>query len=163
MAFDDAVRAARAIRRPIATASIALSLCVACAGLGGPGESPAGTVWRVVEMGAKPVPRLEGGRAPTLRLDGVSSQASGFMGCNRMTTSFELEGDTLRFGLMATTRMACEPVATAVETDYMEIIEAVAHWRRREGRLELLDADRIPAMRLEPAGRIDTLPPKEER
>lgn len=131
---------------------------VGCSSFGGPGDPPIDTVWRVVELDGQPVPRLPDNRAPTLLLDGASARASGFTGCNRMTGGYVLAGDQLSFGVLATTRMACEAPASEIEMAYEKALAVVARWRRREARLELLDAQRAVLMRLEVAGRVDELP-----
>jgi heat shock protein HslJ len=149
----------RRLLGPLRIALVSLA-SFGCAGLMGPGEPPFETVWRVVEIDGVPVPRLPDNRAPTLQLDGEEARASGFTGCNRMTGSFVLEGDALSFGLLATTRMACEALSSQVEMGYLQSIESVTRWRRRDDGLELMDLEGRVRMRLEPAGRIDApLPP----
>lgn len=130
-----------------------------CAGLGGPGEPPVDTVWRVVEIGGAPVPRLPDNRAPTLFLDSQTDMASGFTGCNRMTAGYVLAGEALDFGMLATTRMACEMAGAETEMAYAQALAGVARWRRRDGKLELLDEQGEVLMRLETTGRVDELPP----
>ena len=130
-----------------------------CAGFGGPGEPPLDTVWRVFEIGGSPVPRLPDNRAPTLFLDSETDMASGFTGCNRMTGGYVLAGEALDFGMLATTRMACEMAGAETEMAYEQTLAEVARWRRRDGKLELLDEKGEVLMRLEPTGRVDALPP----
>jgi copper homeostasis protein (lipoprotein) len=67
-----------------------------------------GTVWRLVELVGRPMPaRPDSARAPgfTLLVDGHKVQGSA--GCNRMTGTYQLTGTSLKFGPLATTRMAC--------------------------------------------------------
>jgi len=138
----------------------AVAVLAGCAVLGG-GEAPTDSVWRVVSIGGESVPRLPHNRAPTLLLGAageVAGRASGYTGCNRMTGGYRLAGEALAFELLATTRMACEAPAGAVETAYLAALADVAWWRRSGGALELIGPDGDVRMRLEPAGRVDRPP-----
>ena len=60
-------------------------------------------------------------------------------GCNRIIGSIELDGDRLRFGRMASTRMSC-PDGMDQENRLIETLKHVACYRIRGSHLELLDA-----------------------
>ena len=72
---------------------------------------------------------------PTLTLD--AGTASGFGGCNRFTGKYELDGDSIAIGPLASTRMACEDAKTAVEDAYLPALEAVDAWAIEGGELVL--------------------------
>lgn len=148
-------RGSTRLHSPRVFAAVALLALAGCASLVGPGEPPVDTVWRVVELDGRPVPRLHANRAPTLLLDAAAARASGFAGCNRMTGRYTIDGDAISFGPLASTRMACGPPADEVETRYFEALEAVVGWRVRDEALELLDAEGSVLARLERTGRID--------
>jgi heat shock protein HslJ len=139
--------------RSIAPALLAVGIA-GCAAFGGGGDPPIDTVWRIAELDGVEVPRLQGNRAPTLLLD-AEGRASGFTGCNRMTAGYTLEGDAIEFGTIASTRMACEPVASEVELAYLEALASVTAWRRRGDDLELRDAAGAVRIRGETTGRVD--------
>jgi heat shock protein HslJ len=99
----------------------------------GSGELP-GTSWDLAEMGptgdfARIVPTIEFGGDGTV---------SGFAGCNTFTGTFTTDGSTLTLGPLATTRMACERPASAVEATYLEALAGVTSWSiGADGRLTL--------------------------
>jgi heat shock protein HslJ len=63
---------------------------------------------------------------------------SGFAGCNTFTGTFTTDGSTLTLGPLATTRMACERPASAVEATYLEALAGVTSWSiGADGRLTL--------------------------
>jgi putative lipoprotein len=75
-------------------------------------------------------------------------RAHGSGGCNRFTGSYELDGASLRFGRMASTRMACAPAAMEQERRFHEALAAVAGWRLEGGLLHLTDAAGASLIRL---------------
>jgi heat shock protein HslJ len=70
-------------------------------------ESALAGDWTLIELDARPAPTGAGGRRATLRFDTETARVAGFAGCNRLTASYTLAGDSLRFGMAALTRMAC--------------------------------------------------------
>lgn len=83
-----------------------------------------------------------------IRADG---RVSGSGGCNRYTGKATLSGAGLSFGPMASTRMACAPVAMSQEQRFFQALQGVKSWRlSREGKLELLDGAGKVAVRLDP-------------
>ncbi len=49
---------------------------------------------------------------------------SGSTGCNRLTGSYEQDGNSLRFKQMATTKMACPPPVDAMERAFLQVLGA---------------------------------------
>lgn len=92
------------------------------------------TAWTLVEMGgtadfAHLVPTLEFGAEGTV---------SGFAGCNQFSGSYTVTGGRLAMGPLATTKMACERPASAVEAEYVAALAAVTGWSvGADGRLTL--------------------------
>lgn len=80
--------------------------------------------WSLVTLGSNANPVGNGNRAPTLTLDSSSNRASGFAGCNRFTGSYTLNGDSLSFGAMAVTKMACAQ-GNEVEVAYLQALSQV--------------------------------------
>jgi heat shock protein HslJ len=65
-----------------------------------------------------------------------------------VTASYDLRGDSLTFGPMAGTLMAC-PQGMETEKAFFESLGRVKHWKIVEQRLELLDAARKVLARFE--------------
>lgn len=108
-----------------------------------PAVTPAsvmGREWVLVSFSEHTDPLGAGGRPLTLRLDSAESRASGFSGCNRYTGPFTLAGDSLRFGSIASTRMACPDVG-AVEQNYMSMLAAITSFAATDTTLTLNAAD----------------------
>jgi heat shock protein HslJ len=98
-----------------------------------------GTTWRLTELGGKPAPLGQDGKAATLELIAEGNRASGFAGCNRMTGPYELHGDRLRLGPLALTRMACMK-GMDLEKQYVETLQRTRAYRQSAAKLELLDS-----------------------
>jgi heat shock protein HslJ len=64
-------------------------------------------------------------------------RVAGTTGCNRYMGAYEVEGDSLAFGPIATTMMACPPPADAVERAYVAALASVTGWRRDGDQLVL--------------------------
>jgi copper homeostasis protein (lipoprotein) len=98
-----------------------------------------GTAWRLVELDGKPVAAPADSRAPgfTLLVDGHKVQGSA--GCNRMMGSYELTGSSLKFGPLATTRMACP--AMEAEQAYLKALGTTTRYEIMGSSLTLFGAD----------------------
>ncbi|WEK49765.1 MAG: YbaY family lipoprotein [Candidatus Kaistia colombiensis] len=72
---------------------------------------------------------------------GPNGRVSGTGGCNRMSGEAKIAGDTIRFGAIASTRMACTPAAMNQEQKFFAVLEDVRRWRvdAARGKLILLD------------------------
>lgn len=94
----------------------------------------AATSWDLVEMGttadfARIVPTIE---------FGADGGVSGFAACNTLSGTFTIDGATITLGPLATTKMACERPASAVEAEYLAALSVVATWSiEPDGRLLL--------------------------
>ena len=77
--------------------------------------------------------------AKTLFEPTADGRVSSTVGCNRIVSKPSVEGDRLRFGPMAATRMACPPPLDQLETAYIAALDAVRSWRIEGTRLTLLD------------------------
>ena len=98
-----------------------------------------GTTWRLAELGGKPAPLGQDGKAATLEFMAEGKRAAGFAGCNRMTGPYELHGDSLRLGPFALTRMACMK-GMDLEKQYVETLQRTRAYRQTAAKLELLDS-----------------------
>jgi len=97
------------------------------------------TTWTVVELEGGPVPQEA---PPTLVLDLEEARVAGFAGVNRLVGPFSLDEEGLRFGALATTRMAGPEDAMATERRLLDALAHVTSYRLEGRSLELLAEDR---------------------
>ena len=93
----------------------------------------------------------------TLSLYG-DGRAVGRGGCNNYTTRYQRTDDSISFGPMVSTRMACAPDLMNLEQSYLSTLEAASSVERRaDGTLVLStgDAKQLVFRRLESAGLQD--------
>jgi len=100
----------------------------------------ANTYWRLVRLGKEPVFAATNRREPHLRLVPGENRVQGHTGCNRLMCSYGQDGATLRFGAVATTRMAC-PTGMDLEQALVQALEATRRFNIVGSHLELFDAD----------------------
>jgi heat shock protein HslJ len=98
-----------------------------------------GSAWKLVALGAKPVVVANPAQYPRMLFDAKSRRASGSGGCNRFSGPYELAGESLRFGALASTRMACAQ-GMDTESAFFAALGRSASYRIVNGQLELLDA-----------------------
>lgn len=68
---------------------------------------------------------------------GSDRRVSGKAGCNRFTGTAEVDAESVVFGALATTRMACDPVSEAVESEVLAVLDGTVAYRITGDRLEL--------------------------
>jgi heat shock protein HslJ len=112
-----------------------LLLVSACAGNKGALED---THWNAVTIGGAPVVVPQNREAPYILLQSDANRVAAFGGCNRLSGTFEIEGEKLTLSRMASTMMACES-GMEQEQALHDALNRVARWRMSGGRLELLD------------------------
>jgi putative lipoprotein len=101
-----------------------------------------GTTWRLTELNGKPPAEATGKNFAQLVLDESQNRYSGSSGCNRLTGTIELKGDSLSFGAGASTMMACpEPLMTQ-EQSFTKMLQSVTGYRISGSTLELLAGDK---------------------
>jgi len=114
-----------------------------------PGESCGptveGTTWSLTELPGQSLAAIEPERAPSLTLDPAAGRVSGSAGCNRFSGTYELSGNSLRFGPLATTRMACPPEIMAVEDAMLKALAGELAWSLQDGTLVLTREGRLVA------------------
>ena len=110
-----------------------------------------GTEWRLVDIGGQPSPAgADSTRHPGFTLLAEGRKVQGSAGCNRMTGTYKLDGEKLKFGPLATTRMACPAMQT--ETAFLKALEATTRYEVSGSSLTLYGADTAVA-RLEAAAK----------
>ena len=105
------------------------------------------TEWRLVELDDEPVEVGADELAPSLVLDLEEARVAGSGGVNRLTGHFALSGDELRFGPLATTRLAGPEDAMQREVDFLAALERVTSYAL-DGRMLTLLADGDVVVRL---------------
>jgi len=85
----------------------------------------------------------------TLEL-GDGGAVSGSGGCNRYSGSATLQGNTITFGQVASTMMACVPALMDQEQRYFAALEAVVTWTFADSKLRLLDGQGTAVITLSP-------------
>jgi heat shock protein HslJ len=110
-----------------------------------------GTDWRadavLVDGVLAPIPA---GIEVTLRLDG--GQADGTAACNHYGGGYSVSGDSLTFGPLAVTEMACEEPRMSLESAFLAALGATVSYRLDGAQLHLLDASGADLAVLSAAG-----------
>lgn len=99
-----------------------------------------GTHWRLVQLGNTPVDRGTVGKEAHLVFDPSSGRVSGSGGCNRLAGTFEAADDSMTFGPLAGTRMAC-PEGMEIEQALGQALAETRTWRIDGEYLELRDVE----------------------
>ena len=109
------------------------------------------TQWNLIEIGDQSVSAENLNREPGLMFHSEEGSVSGSGGCNQLHGTYEADGETILFGQISTTLMAC-PEGMDIEQMFLGSLEAVTRWRLDHGQLEFLDSDGQLLMRLESVG-----------
>jgi heat shock protein HslJ len=65
-----------------------------------------------------------------------AGRAAGNASCNRFAGSAEISGDTLNFGMLASTRMACaDEAVNSQETQYLKALAAAKRFELKDSTL----------------------------
>jgi heat shock protein HslJ len=103
----------------------------------------AGTTWTMTSYnnGKQAVVTAVAGTDVTLLLT-EDGKVSGSGGCNQYSGDYTTDGDSISFGPLASTQMACEdPDVNAQEAAYLAALGTVSSFRLEGDRLDLLAAD----------------------
>ncbi len=96
--------------------------------------------WKLTRLGDTAVIMAPQQREPHIIFNSKSRRVSGSGGCNRLMGSYELSGDTLTFGQMGSTMMAC-PQGMETEKAFLDALKQVNKWKIVGQHLELFDAE----------------------
>ncbi len=108
--------------------------------------TPAGVDWLLTSVEGKTIAPGPPGAQAGLRLDPRTSEASGKATCNQFRGHFELDEAGLRFGPLATTRMACKGGSLDLESRYLKALQQTSRWSRNGETLTLSDAAGKPLL-----------------
>jgi heat shock protein HslJ len=79
----------------------------------------------------------------TLEFNDSTQMVTGFSGCNRFSGSYKLEGNSITFSPLASTRMACMDNVSSVETSMLEALSKANIISLNNQSLTLLTGDDI--------------------
>jgi heat shock protein HslJ len=98
------------------------------------------TDWRLTEVGGAPVAAAaDTAKRPGLRLVADGHKVQGSAGCNRMMGTYQLTDSSLKFGPLATTRMACPSMQG--EQAYLAALGATTRYEIAGSTLTLFGKD----------------------
>jgi copper homeostasis protein (lipoprotein) len=107
-----------------------------------------GTDWRLAWLGDEPAEAGDPKRPAGLQLN--AGRLSGSDGCNRLMAQATVDGESLRFGPLAGTMMACAHESPQ-QQDFTNALAQVRSYRIRGDELSLLDAQGVTLLRLQAA------------
>src|SRR5262245_66643843 len=85
-----------------------------------------GPNWRLSELSGRAAIPLEVSHRPWLRFEPDSGRVSGSGGCNRLTGPFTTDRGAIRFGALASTKMACfDEALSRQEDDFFSVLHSV--------------------------------------
>lgn len=98
-----------------------------------------GIKWLVVEVSGAPVSPLAEEKQPHIMFDPAQKKVTGFAGCNNFFGSYELNGSSLKFGPVGSTRMSCPDLQLSLETEFLKALGKTRGWELRGNVLLILD------------------------
>ena len=107
------------------------------------------TLWRLTRLGDQPVIPVDNQRAASLVLRSEGNKLTGSDGCNRLMGGYQIDGESLSFGKVASTRMACPPPAMETARAFTRALEQTKAYTITGEHLELLGADGMRLARFE--------------
>lgn len=97
-------------------------------------KTPESSSWLLKSMSGVTVV-LTPGNNITLEFDKNTHGISGFGGCNRFFGTYAINGDSVFFGAIGSTEMACDNLKT--ETDYYALLKKAETYKIKSGKLTL--------------------------
>jgi heat shock protein HslJ len=119
-----------------------LSLLLGCADTEHASQTPLlDTTWNLVEMYNKKI-QLPGPQVPHLRFE--AENVTGNDGCNNFFGGYTLDENNLTFGMLASTRMACQQI-DGFDIEFNKMISMTTSYRISGNTLELFGKDKLLA------------------
>lgn len=100
--------------------------------------------WRLIEVEGRKISLPAGEKWPFMKFDPVKKQAAGYAGCNNFLSGYTRQGASLSFGLIGSTRRACEGPQDETERDFLKALGSTRSWQIMDGVL-ILSADKVLA------------------
>ena len=121
---------------------IAMIFISGCTHYGQSSDTPLlDTTWNLSELFGETM-RYTGSKIPQLRFE--EERVSGNDGCNNFFGGYTLDGDSLKFGLLGSTRMAC-PQIEGFELVFNKMLSMTTRYRISGNRLDLFEDDKLLA------------------
>ncbi len=98
-----------------------------------------GTWWRVVEVDGQRADFVVGQKIDFYITLSKQGRLTGSGGCNHLDATFVQSGRNLRFGRIATTRMACSPEIMVRERAFVEALRNTDAYDQEERELKFYD------------------------
>lgn len=98
------------------------------------------TNWNLTRLGDKDVAESGNQRTPCIFMESTGNRLSGSGGCNRLSGTYRVDKQTIRFGPTGLTMMAC-PSGMDTEKDFMEALGDTRKWKIQGNALEFYDED----------------------
>jgi putative lipoprotein len=97
------------------------------------------TYWKLTDLDGSPVRVANQQREPHFILHSANRSVAGSGGCNRLTGRYDVNGDRISLGRVASTMMAC---VDGMETEqaFLKALGRANRWRVTGQRLQLFDA-----------------------
>jgi heat shock protein HslJ len=120
----------------------AIILVAGCTDSGQSGHTPLlGTTWNLVELNNSKIEH-PGPQVPHLRFE--TDKLTGNDGCNNFFGAYTLDGNKLKFGMLASTRMAC-PQINELDIEFNKVISITSSYTISSDKLELFEEDKLLA------------------
>jgi putative lipoprotein len=97
------------------------------------------TYWKLVRIGERSITPADQQQEAHLVFQ-EDGRVTGSGGCNRLSGGYTLDGNSLSFTGVASTRMACMR-GMETESSFLAALEHVQSWKISNGQLELVDED----------------------
>ncbi len=100
-----------------------------------------GTTWNLAEMNNSKI-QHPGPQVPHLHFE--TDKVTGNDGCNNFFGGYTLDENDLKFGMPASTRMAC-PQINDFDIEFNKMISMTSSYRISDNKLELFEKDKLLA------------------
>lgn len=107
--------------------------------------SVSGADWELMQLGGAPAPTGASGRRATINFDADTAHAGGFSGCNSYGGTYTVSGDSLRFGPIIMTKMACSE-GMELEQHLAAALDSTRRYEFTPGQLTLVGSSGQVAM-----------------
>lgn len=120
----------------------AILLVAGCTDSGQSGHTPLlGTTWNLIELNNSKI-QHPGPQVPHLRFE--TDKVTGNDGCNNFFGAYTLDGNKLKFGMLASTRMAC-PQINDLDIEFNKVISITTSYSISGRKLELFEEGKLLA------------------
>ena len=108
-------------------------------------HSLSNTAWKLTSLNGIPAAPGAEGKDVSLSFSADGRSVTGYSGCNTFNGSFESSGDTLTFGLMASTmRMCSESEVMELELSFHKALEGAERFEINGDELTIIDGRNTP-------------------